>query len=134
LFVESKILDLAAVDSCKPGVVLRGEEGGLRWCDRSPRWDRVYGRDPVRLELLAEAVARDLRWLAPRYGAVAFYVNVKAYRLALKMASEAAGVELADLGPPKPNPLSYNKHARELPVALQGLMEEAGFKGVARAV
>jgi len=134
LFVESKILDLAAVDSCKPGVVLWGEEGGLRWCDRNPRWDRLYGGDPVRLELLAEAVARDLRWLAPRYKVIAFYVNVKAYRLALKKASEETGVELLDLGPPKPSPLSYNKHARELPVALQRLMEGAGFKSVARAV
>jgi hypothetical protein len=132
--VESGALDLAAVDSCKPGIVLWGEEGGLRWCDRNPRWDRLYGGDPVRLELLAEAVARDLGWLALRYDAIAFYVNVKAYRLALKMASEATGVGLADLGPPKPNPLSYNKHARGLPVALQRLMEEAGFKSVAWAV
>jgi hypothetical protein len=132
--VESGALDLAAVDSCKPGIVLWGEEGGLRWCDRNPRWDRLYGRDPVRLELLAEAVARDLRWLALRYRVVAFYVNVKAYRLALKMASEATGVELADLGPPRPSPLSYNKHARELPVALQRLMEEAGLKSAVRAV
>jgi hypothetical protein len=113
--VDSGILDLAAVDSCKPGIVLWGEEGGLRWCDRNPRWDRVYGRDPVRLELLAGAVARDLRWLALEYRVIAFYVNVKAYRLALKMASEATGVELLDLGPPRPSPLSYNKHARELP-------------------
>jgi hypothetical protein len=134
LFVESKILDLAAVDSCKPGVVLWGEEGDLRWCDRNPRWDRLYGGDPVRLELLAEAVARDLRWLAPRYKVIAFYVNVKAYRLALKKASEETGVELLDLGPPKPSPLSYNKHARELPVALQRLMEDAGFKSTARDV
>jgi hypothetical protein len=126
--VESGALDLAAVDSCKPGIVLWGEEGDLRWCDRNPRWDRVYGRDPVRLELLAGAVARDLRWLAVEYRLLAFYVNVKAYRLALKMASEAAGVELLDLGPPRPSPLSYNKHAKGLLVALQRLVEEAGLK------
>jgi hypothetical protein len=35
--------------------------------------------------------------------------------MALKKASETTGVGLADLGPPKPNPLSYNKHARDLP-------------------
>jgi hypothetical protein len=122
LFVESKILDLAAVDSCKPGVVLWGEEGGLRWCDRNPRWDRLYGGDPVRLELLAEAVARDLRWLALRYDAIAFYVNVKAYRLALQKASEMTGVELLDLGPPRPSPLSYNKHAGGLPGRLEWLL------------
>jgi hypothetical protein len=28
LLVQAGVLDLAAVDSCKPGVVLRGEEGG----------------------------------------------------------------------------------------------------------
>jgi hypothetical protein len=78
-------------------------------------------------------VAWDLRRLALEYSVVAFYVNVKAYRLALKKASEAAGVELVDLGPPKPNPLSYNKHARELPRALQRLVEEAGLKRVGRA-
>ncbi len=116
--VESGALDLAAVDSCKPGIVLWGEEGGLRWCDRSPRWDRGYGRDPVRLELLAWAVAWDLRWLVLEYEIIAFYVNVKAYRLALQKASEITGVELLDLGPPKLSPLSYNKHARELPLLL----------------
>jgi hypothetical protein len=116
--VESGALDLAAVDSCKPGIVLWGEEGGLRWCDRSPRWDRGYGRDPVRLELLAWAVAWDLRWLVLEYEIIAFYVNVKAYRLALQKASEITGVELLDLGPPKLSPLSYNKYARELPLLL----------------
>jgi hypothetical protein len=116
--VESGALDLAAVDSCKPGIVLWGEEGGLRWCDRSPRWDRGYGRDPVRLELLAWAVAWDLRRLALEYRVIAFYVNVKAYRLALQKASEITGVELLDLGPPKLSPLSYNKYARELPLLL----------------
>jgi hypothetical protein len=115
LFVESGALDLAAIDSCKPGIVLWGEERGLTWCDLNPRWDRLYGRDPVRLELLTDSVARDLRELSVRYKMIAFYVNVKAYRLALRKASERTGVELLDLGPPKPNPLSYNKHAREIP-------------------
>ncbi len=119
--VESGALDLAAVDSCKPGIVLWGEEGGLRWCDRSPRWDRGYGRDLVRLELLAWAVAWDLRWLVLEYEIIAFYVNVKAYRLALQKASEITGVELLDLGPPKLSPLSYNKHARELPLLLHNV-------------
>jgi len=121
--VESGALDLAAVDSCKPGIVLWGEEGDLRWCDRNPRWDRLYGGDPARLELLAQAVARDLRWLAVEYRLIAFYVNVKAYRLALKMASETTGVELLDLGPPRPSPLSYNKHARELPEKLEPIAQ-----------
>jgi len=102
--VGAGALDLASIDSCKPGVVLWGEEGDLRWCGRSPRWDRVYGGDPARLELLARAVARDLMWLALEYRVVAFYVNVKAYRLALKKASEMTGVELVDLGPPSPTP------------------------------
>jgi len=124
--VESGALDLAAVDSCKPGIVLWGEEGGLRWCDRSPRWDRGYGRDPVRLELLAWAVAWDLRWLVLEYEIIAFYVNVKAYRLALQKASEITGVELLDLGPPKLNPLSYNKYARELPLLLYNVYIQHG--------
>jgi hypothetical protein len=120
--VRAGAIDLAAVDSCKPGIVLWGEEGDLRWCDRNPRWDKLYGGDPVRLELLANNVARDLRELSATYKIIAFYVNVKAYRLALKMASEATGVELADLGPPRPSPLSYNKHARELPGRLERLL------------
>jgi hypothetical protein len=124
--VESGALDLAAVDSCKPGIVLWGEEGSLRWCDRSPRWDRGYGRDPVRLELLAWAVAWDLRWLVLEYEIIAFYVNVKAYRLALQKASEITGVKLVDLGPPKLNPLSYNKYARGLPILLYNVYIQHG--------
>ena len=116
--VESGALDLAAIDSCKPGIVLWGGERSLTWCDVNPRWDRLYGRNPLRLELLADSVARDLRELSIRYKTIAYYVNVKAYRLALQKASEVTGVELLDLGPPKPNPLSYNKHARELPLLL----------------
>jgi len=116
--VESGALDLAAIDSCKPGIVLWGEERSLTWCDVNPRWDRLYGRNSLRLELLADSVAGDLRELSIRYKTIAYYVNVKAYRLALQKASEVTGVELLDLGPPKPNPLSYNKHAREIPEML----------------
>jgi hypothetical protein len=116
------VIDLAAIDSCKPGIVLWGEEHSLRWCDVNPRWDRLYGRDSTRLELLADSVARDLRELSVRYKAIAYYVNVKAYRLALQKASEITGVELLDLGPPKPNPLSYNKHAKELPKMVEGVL------------
>jgi hypothetical protein len=116
--VESRVLDLAAIDSCKPGIVLWGEERSLTWCDLNPRWDKLYGRDPVRLELLTQATAGDLRELSPRYKTIAYYVNVKAYRLALQKASEITGVELLDLGPPKPNPLSYNKHAKDIPKML----------------
>jgi hypothetical protein len=122
ILVRAGALDLAAIDSCKPGIVLWGEEHRLTWCDLSPRWDRLYGRDPVRLELLVQAIARDLRELSLRYKAMAFYVNVKAYRMALKKASETTGVGLADLGPPEPNPLSYNKHARELPRMVERLL------------
>ncbi len=122
--VRAGALDLAAIDSCKPGIVLWGWERELIWCDIHPSWDRLYGRDPVRLELLVDSVARDLRELSLRYKVMAFYVNVKAYRTALKKASETTGVELLDLGPPKPNPLSYNKHARELPKMLGQLLQD----------
>jgi len=115
-FVSAGILDLAAIDSCKPGLVLWGGEDKLRWCDRNPRWDLLYGRDPLRLQLLIESVVADLKELAVRYDVVASYVNVKAYRLALRTAAEIVGVRLLDLGPPKLNPLSYVKHAKELPL------------------
>ncbi len=120
--VRAGILDLASIDSCKPGIVLWGEECALRWCDRSPRWDGSYGRDPVRLEFLVDSVARDLRGLSLRFKTIAYYVNVKAYKLALKKASEITRVELLDLGPPKLSPLSYNKHAKELPKMLEQLL------------
>jgi hypothetical protein len=120
--VRAGALDLAAVDSCKPGIVLWGEEHRLRWCDIHPSWDKLYGRDHLRLELLVDNVARDLRELSIRYKAIAFYVNIKAYRMALKKASEMAGVGLVDLGPPKPNPLSYNKHVRDLPRMAERLL------------
>ena len=117
--VQSSLLDLAAVDSCKPGIVAWGEERRLTWCDRSPRWDTRYGKNPWLLELLTEAVTADLKKLATEYKLLASYVNVKAYKLALKTAAKTAKIELLDLGPPATNPLSYNKHAKELAETLK---------------
>ncbi len=120
--VSAGLLDLAAVDSCKPGIVLWGEEGSLRWCDRNPRWDKIYGRDPLRLELLTLNVAQDLLWLSTRYKLIAIYVNVKAYKLALQNASRAIGVDIVDLGPPRLSPIHYNKHAKYVGSELEKLL------------
>jgi hypothetical protein len=103
--VDAGLLGLAAVDSCKPGLVAWGDEYRLAWCDRSPRWS-VYSREPWRLEALVDALARDLVEEAARRSFIASYVEVKAYRLALREASRRAGVDLLDLGPPMPTPLS----------------------------
>jgi hypothetical protein len=108
--VSSGHVTLATVDSCKPGIVLWGEERTLRWCDRSPRWDLSYGRERWRLELLTEAVRRDLAELSTRFKPLVYYVNVKAYHLALLEASKALGltegVDYIDLTPGY-SPLAY---------------------------
>ena len=104
--VEAGLLRLAAVDSCKPGLVYWGEESSLSWCDLSPRWDRFYSRNPWRLEALVKELAKDLLAASITHNFIASYVEVKAYRVALSAASEAAGIELVYLGPPRPSPLS----------------------------
>ena len=109
--VEAGRVHLAAVDSCKPGLVYWGSEGGFRWCDVNPRWGSLYSRDPWRLEVLARALEGDLKEAWARFGLIASYVEVKAYRLALRMASRASGVEVLDLGPPMPTPLSVSSRA-----------------------
>jgi hypothetical protein len=121
-FIESGTLYLAAVEGCKPGILLWGEERAYTHCDTYPSWDRVYARDPARLERLIAGVARDLKELSTQYDVIAHYVNVKAYKLALQKASEITGVKLVDFGPPKLSPLSYSKHARELPRKLEQLI------------
>ncbi len=108
--VGSGLVQLAAVDSCKPGIVLWGEERRLVWCDRSPRWDLSYGGDQARLELLTEAVRWDLAELLAQFKPLVYYVNVKAYHLALLGASRrlklVEGVDYIDLTPGY-NPLAY---------------------------
>jgi hypothetical protein len=120
-FIEAGTLYLAAVEGCKPGILLWGEERAYTHCDTYPSWDRVYARDPARLERLIAGVARDLKELSTRYDVIAHYVNVKAYKLALQKAGEITGVKLVDFGPPKLSPLSYSKHAKELPKRLEQL-------------
>jgi hypothetical protein len=108
--VSSGHVTLAAVDSCKPGIVLWGEERRLTWCDRSPRWDKTYGRDSARLELLTETVRWDLVELLARFKPLVYYVNVKAYHQALLGASRRLGLlegrDYLDLTPGY-NPLAY---------------------------
>ncbi|MCE4602498.1 MAG: hypothetical protein F7B18_04865 [Desulfurococcales archaeon] len=124
--VGSGILDLAAIDSCKPGVVRWGEEHVYRWCDVRPLWHELYKREPWRLELLVAGVAEDLRSLALEYRALAAYVNVRAYRTALELAMARSGVKVHILGPPRLSPLSYRSR-RSLEALRRGLM------GLARA-
>jgi len=108
--VSSGMLKLAAIDSCKPGLVPWGSEGEFRWCDRSPYWSKSYGRSPELLELLEEAVQRDLVVYRARYKLLIYYVNVKAYHRALLNASTRLGfkpaVDYIDVSP-NYNPLSY---------------------------
>ncbi|MCE4612817.1 MAG: hypothetical protein F7C07_03165 [Desulfurococcales archaeon] len=106
-YVDSGLVDLAAVDSCKPGLVYWGEEDKLRWCDTLPYWDRLYSKDPFRLSLLVEALKGDLSSALPKYSAIAYYVNVRAYRVALEEASKSLGIWLYDAGPPSLSPLSF---------------------------
>lgn len=106
--VDAGKVYLAAVDSCKPGIVYWGSEGDFRWCDVNPRWDTLYSKDPWRLEVLVRALEKDLKEAWTVFGLIASYVEVKAYRVALSRASKASGVKVLHLGPPKPTPLSLS--------------------------
>lgn len=117
--VSAGLVDLGAVDSCKPGVVLHGEEIRYSWCDVAPYWDRIYARDLKRLEVLVEALTRDLKELSLRYTAIAAYINVKAYRLAVLEASRRSGIHVVDLSPPLMSPLSFRSRSN-----LEGLRRE----------
>ena len=88
---EAGLIGLAAIDSCKPGIVEWGEEHRLRHCDLHPGSELYYKKEPWRLEILTREVVRDARSLAERYEWIAYYVNVKAYRHALDEASRALG-------------------------------------------
>ncbi len=105
--VDSGIVTMASVDSCKPGIVLRGEEYYYTWCDVRPYWDKLYSRQLWRLELLINGVIEDLRELALRYTDIVYYINVKSYRMAVEKASSRLGLEVIDAGPPLPSPLAF---------------------------
>ncbi|MEM1927516.1 MAG: hypothetical protein QXS85_02090 [Acidilobaceae archaeon] len=105
--VSAGLLELAAIDSCKPGVVVYGEELSYSWCDIEPYWGRTYGGDGSRFEILVDAIARDLRELSLEYRAIVAYLNVKAYKLAVLEASRRTGVTVFDLSPPRMSPLSF---------------------------
>ncbi len=111
--VGAGLVDLAAIDSCKPGLVPWGEERLYRWCDVYPSSDRYYRREPWRLELMVRALEADLREALTRYAYIVYYVNVKAYREALRRASRSiphAG-RIIEAGPPADSPLSYTSKA-----------------------
>lgn len=103
----SGLVDLAAIDSCKPGIVLWGEEAGLSWCDIHPGSDLYYKSEPWRLDVLASRVLDDARLLLEGYKHIVYYVNVKAYREALARAAKRLAGRMHDAGPPRPSPLSY---------------------------
>lgn len=122
--VQAGIVDVAAVDSCKPGIVYRGEEYRYTWCDLRPLWHELYKRQPWRLEALTRGLEEDLRAAALRYGAIAGYINVKAYRLALLEAARRTGVQVRILGPQSLSPLSFRSR-RSLQRLRRGLEELA---------
>ncbi len=106
-YVEYGLLDLAAIDSCKPGIVLWGEEREYMWCDLQPSYLLYYSREKWRLDILKTSVLRDVGKLAPYYKRILYYVNVKAYREALDYAAEHYNDFLYWVGPSRLSPLSY---------------------------
>ncbi|MEB2837020.1 MAG: hypothetical protein GSR80_000318 [Desulfurococcales archaeon] len=122
-------VDLAAVDSCKPGLVYWGQEASLSWCDLSPRWD-YYRRRPWRLEALERALEANLLEFSTRHRAIVYYVDVKAYRLALEAASRplrARGYPIVDAGPHPATALGFRSRANlaRLRSVLAGLASTA---------
>ena len=106
--INAGILRLAAIDSCKPGIVPWGEEHRLRHCDLHPSYTLYYNREPWRLEILVDSVIRDIKELATKHDWIIHYINVKAYKHALREAKRKIGTPpIIDAGPPHPTPLSY---------------------------
>ncbi|MEB3844155.1 MAG: hypothetical protein LRS48_00560 [Desulfurococcales archaeon] len=105
--VAGGLVDLAAVDSCKPGIVVWGGESRLRWCDIHPSYTLYYHRERWRLPLLKDMVRRDVRELLSRYKYIVYYVNVKAYREAMDSARSICPERVVPAGPERLSPLSY---------------------------
>ncbi|MCE4624624.1 MAG: hypothetical protein F7C35_01995 [Desulfurococcales archaeon] len=106
--VEAGAVDMAAIDSCKPGIVPWGEEGAYRHCDIRPTTDLYYRREPWRREILLRSVVEDLKGLLTSYRSIVYYVNVKAYREALDKAAHIIGSPpVISAGPPRVSLPSY---------------------------
>jgi hypothetical protein len=113
--IMSNILELAAIDSCKPGIVIHGLEKNLRWCDMHPSYLLYYHREPWRRNILYKAVLEDIRSLLPYYKYIVYYVNVKAYREALdSVRKKLATNKLVNAGPPNLSPLSYRSRKNRM--------------------
>lgn len=105
--IGSGVVGVAAVDSCKPGLVLWGEERELSWCDSYPSWSRFRGK-PWRFNALVEGLIRDLRELVYLGAPIAVtYLNVKAYRLAFGVAAERLGYPFVRADPSPPTVLGF---------------------------
>lgn len=118
--IAAGVVELAAMEICKPGILIHGEERWYTACNIYPSWER-FKRSPYLLDVLVDGVARDLRWLAARYDAIAYYINVKAFRIAIERASREVGVEVVDLGPPEANLIAFSKYLGGLRGKLESL-------------
>jgi len=106
-------IDLAAIDCINMlGLVPEWENYKTVGHNIYPSWEH-FKNNPERLEELSIAIARKLKELAPRYERIIAYLNVKAYFLALKKASELSKIKVnfveIDF-----NPISYNKNLPKL--------------------
>ncbi|MCE4608999.1 MAG: hypothetical protein F7C36_01285 [Desulfurococcales archaeon] len=121
-YVDYGIIDLAAIDSCKPGIVPWGEERDLTWCDIYPSYLLYYHREPWRRGILFNHVYSDLRDLVSRYRYIVYYVNVKAYREVLDKAREKINTDrIIFAGPSRLDPLSYR--SRRERAKLRGIID-----------
>jgi len=106
-------IDLAAIDCINMlGLVPEWENYKTVGHNIYPSWEH-FKNNPEQLEELSIAIARKLKELAPRYEQIIAYLNVKAYFLALKRASELSKTKVnfveIDF-----NPISYAKNLPKL--------------------
>jgi len=106
-------IDLAAIDCINMlGLVPEWENYKTIGHNIYPSWEH-FKNNPEQLEELSIAIARKLKELAPRYEQIIAYLNVKAYFLALKRASELSKIKVnfveIDF-----NPISYAKNLPKL--------------------
>jgi len=106
-------IDLAAIDCINMlGLVPEWENYKTAGHNIYPSWMH-FKNNPQQLEELSVSIARKLKELAPRYDRIIAYLNVKAYYLALKKASELSKVKVKFVEIDF-SPISYTKNLPKL--------------------
>ena len=111
---ERGVVELAAVECIDMlGLVHEDEAYLVKGKEEYPAWSD-FRRSPEKLLMLKEAVKKRLRELAPRYDYIVAHVNVRAYYLALKEASEELGIPVRFTNIERFSPMAFSKGIKQV--------------------